>query len=409
MSQDINSVEYRKNVIKDLLQQLHEGKSVDEVKEQFAQAFAGVSAVEIAEAEKVLVAEGMPVEEIMRLCDVHAAVFKGSIEEVHGTLDFSQTPGHPAHTLKAENRAIERLIEESIRPGLRALAEGKQSPKDLLKCIETLQAIDIHYLRKENLFFSYLERHGVTAPPKVMWGVDDEIREHLKEAVLLAKTNAPSVAEKLEEALVAIEEMIFKEEQILLPMMFDTLKLQEWKDIADQSDELGYCLIEKPVTWGPAKLDVDGKTQDHKKFDVSDQDQIVLPSGVFSIKELTHVLNTLPFDITFVGKDDKVRYFSETDDRIFPRARAIIGREVSNCHPPASVHIVEDIIADFKQGKKSHEDFWISMGDKYVLIRYFAVRDENDEYLGVVEVTQDIVPLQKITGEKRLVSEKEST
>ena len=122
-------------------------------------------------------------------------------------------------------------------------------------------------------------------------------------------------------------------------------------------------------------------------------------------QELTHMLNTLPFDITFVAKDDTVRFFSQAKDRIFPRTKAIIGRNVSNCHPPASVHVVEQIVEDFKSGKKDQEDFWIKMGDKYVMIQYFAVRDEQGEYLGVVEVTQDIKGIQGLTGEKRLVTE----
>ncbi len=132
--------------------------------------------------------------------------------------------------------------------------------------------------------------------------------------------------------------------------------------------------------------------------------EIKLPSGVLTVKELTCMLNTLPVDITFVGKDDLVRYFSETPDRIFKRPRGIIGRNVSDCHPPASVHVVEDIVRDFKSGKKSMESFWLHVGDKYVYIRYFAVRDEDGEYLGVMEVSQDIAPLQEIEGEKRLLS-----
>ncbi|HOO26722.1 MAG TPA: PAS domain-containing protein, partial [Clostridiales bacterium] len=130
---------------------------------------------------------------------------------------------------------------------------------------------------------------------------------------------------------------------------------------------------------------------------------IVLPTGEFALNELEQVLNHLPFDITFVDKNDVVKYFSQGKDRIFVRTKAVIGRNVSKCHPPASVHVVENIVADFKSGKKDHEDFWINMGDTYVYIRYFAVRDEAGEYLGVVEVTQDIKPIQAITGEKRLV------
>ena len=131
---------------------------------------------------------------------------------------------------------------------------------------------------------------------------------------------------------------------------------------------------------------------------------VTLPSGNFTVQELTCMLNTLPFDITFVDKNDKVKYFSEGKERTFARTRAIIGRNVSNCHPPQSVHIVEQIVKDFKAGKKDNEDFWIKLGDQFVLIRYFAVRNSEKEYLGVLEVTQNIKPIQEIKGEKRLMS-----
>ncbi len=400
MSKEINNREYRKKVIKDLLHKLHKGQTVDEVKQEFDDAFSGVSAAEISEAEQALITEGVPVSEVQRLCDVHAAVFKGSIEEIHAApTDPSQSPGHPAHTLKEENRAVERLIAERVRPAMQAFADGSQPADELLEAITALQQIDRHYLRKENLLFPYMEKYGITAPPKVMWGVDDEIRGLVKEAAALASSGDRAVSEKLTEALTRIEEMIFKEENILLPMLQETLTLQEWKSIADESSDLGYCLIDEPPVWQPGEADAPQAPAKPEGNAVS------LSTGFLTPKELTHLLNALPMDITFVGKDDTVRYFSQGAERVFPRTRAIIGRKVANCHPPASVHIVEGIVADLKSGKKSHEDFWIKMGDKYILIRYFAVRDENGEFLGVLEVTQDIAPIQQITGEKRLVSD----
>lgn len=400
MSQEINNREYRKNVIKDLLRKLHAGQTVDDVKQQFDEVFAGVSASEISDAEQALIAEGVPVSEVQRLCDVHAAVFKGSIEDIHTPADAAQVPGHPAHTLREENRALEQLMEQRIRPALQAFAGGKQNAAQLAEEIAALWQIDKHYLRKENLIFPYMEQYGITAPPQVMWGVDDEIRALIKQAQQLAENGDAAVQEKLEEALTRVDEMIFKEENILLPMLMETFTLQEWKNIADESDELGYCLIEQPPVWEPA-VAADAATPPT----APERGDITLPTGFLSVTELTYLLNSLPVDITFVGKGDTVRYFSQCAERVFPRTKAIIGREVSNCHPPASVHIVEDIVADLRAGKKDHEDFWIKMGEKYIYIRYFAVRDEKGEYLGVLEVTQDIAGIQKIEGEKRLVAE----
>ena len=401
MSQEINNRERRKEAIKDMLRQLHEGKTVEEVQSIFRDAFDGVSASEISAAEQALISEGLPVSEVQRLCDVHSAVFKGSIEEIHAPTDVSQIPGHPAHTLKAENAAITAHIDERIRPLLSRVREGKLAAQSLLPEIGALLAIDLHYSRKENLLFPYLEQHGIIAPPKVMWGVDDEIRALLKDAAKLAAKGSPETGEKLAEALTRVEEMIFKEENILIPMLIETLSAEEWSSVARESGEIGYCMIEPPPVWQAKAAAAQVAAP---AVPAAASGSIQLPTGFLSVPELGRLLDTLPIDITFVGADDTVRYFSQGSERVFPRTKAIIGRNVANCHPPASVHIVEGIIDDFKSGKKDHEDFWIKLGEKFVYIRYFAVRDEAGKYLGVLEVTQDIAPIQAIEGEKRLVS-----
>ena len=249
MSQEINNREMRKNAIKDMLRQLHEGKSVEAVQEQFRAAFDGVAASEISAAEQALISEGLPVTEVQRLCDVHSSVFKGSIEEIHAPSDASKIPGHPAHTLRLENAAIQKQIDERIRPLLGRVASGALSPQALLPELGALMAVDLHYSRKENLLFPYLEQHGVTAPPKVMWGVDDEIRALLKESARLAAAGGAETADKLSQALSRVEEMIFKEENILIPMLLDTLEAEEWSSVARESGEIGYCLIDSPPAW----------------------------------------------------------------------------------------------------------------------------------------------------------------
>ncbi len=396
MSESINNREYRQKVLKQVITELHEGKTVEEVKGKFEAAFQGVSATEISEAEGALMAGGLPVEEIQRLCDVHAAVFKGSIEEIHQPTDQTQIPGHPANTLIRENRVIEKIIEKDLSPFLKEEAKGNLSA--IAEGLQKLYSIDIHYLRKENLIFPYMEKYGITAPPKVMWGVDDEIRAMVKDLQKnLNNLEWTQIQEKAVETITKITEMIFKEENILLPMLLETLTQDEWKKIAAESGELGY-LVEKVPVWNPAR-----EYQPVIKEEKSQEGVITMPTGVFHLEELVRMLDTLPFDITFVDKNDVVKYFSQGPDRVFPRTKAVIGRNVSNCHPPASVHIVEKLVADFKSGAKDNEDFWIKMMGKYILIRYFAVRSEEGEFLGVLEVTQDIKPIQEITGEKRLV------
>ena len=397
MSGEINNREYRQKVIKELIEQLHSGSTVDEVKGRFEAAFDGVSAEEIAQAEQALIANGLPVSEVQRLCDVHAAVFKGSIEEIHAS-GPADIPGHPANTLKLENQAIMQLAGE-IRQQL--MFPPSAGAKEKLEAkLRKLGEIDRHYLKKENLLFPYMEQYGITAPPKVMWGLDDELRDALRAVVKDAAADAPGLKARIETLLGKIQEMIFKEENIMLPMLLENLTQDEWKRISGEEAEFGHCLIDPPPVWVP-----NAQAREDLKRKAAASGSIVLPTGALTVEEITRVLDTLPFDITFVGKDDTVRYFSQNAERIFPRTKAVIGRKVSNCHPPASVHIVEALVEDLRSGRKDHEDFWINMGGKYVLIRYFAVRSEAGEYLGVLEVTQDIRPIQAISGEKRLVED----
>ncbi|MGI6584881.1 MAG: DUF438 domain-containing protein [Lutisporaceae bacterium] len=408
MSEIINNREYRQKVLKELIMELHAGKSVEEVKSRFEELIKGVSASEISEMEQALIMEGMPVEEIQRLCDVHAAVFKGSIEDIHKVQKPDETPGHPVHTFKLENRELEKLINERLKPHLEEFRNSDSSENIyiLLEDINLLLDIDKHYSRKENLLFPYMEKYGITAPPKVMWGVDDEIRAAIKEVKGMLqnyKGDKEQVFTKADETLGKVLEMIFKEESILFPMVMETLSEDEWLTIESESDEIGYCLTGPQGKWKPERTNIEEKQK--KEGQTAAEGYLRFETGLLTAKEISLMFNNLPVDITFVDKDGAVKYFSQGKERIFPRTKAIIGRQVQNCHPPASVHIVENLVEDFKAGKKDSEDFWIRMGGKYVYIRYFAIRDENGEYVGTMEVTQDIKPIQDISGEKRLVSE----
>ena len=408
MSEIINNREYRQKVLKELIMELHAGKTVEEVKSRFEELIKGVSASEISEMEQALIMEGMPVEEIQRLCDVHAAVFKGSIEDIHKVRKPDETPGHPVHTFKLENRELEKLINERLKPHLAEFraSDNSENIYKLLEDINLLLDIDKHYSRKENLLFPYMEKYGITAPPKVMWGVDDEIRAAIKELKGMLqdyKGEKEQVYTKADEAAGRVIEMIFKEENILFPMVLETLTEDEWMTIESESDEIGYCLTEPRGKWKPERTDVEEKQKETGQ--TAADGYLKFETGLLTAKEISLMFNSLPIDITFVDKDGAVKYFSQGKERIFPRTKAIIGRQVHNCHPPASVHIVEKLVEDFKTGKKDSESFWIKMGGKYVYIRYFAIRDENGDYVGTMEVTQDIQPIQEISGEKRLVSE----
>lgn len=409
MSEFINNREYRQKVLKEIITELHKGKGVDEVKARFEELIQGISPTEISEMEQALIMDGMPVEEIQGLCDVHAAVFKGSIEEIHRPQNQEDVPGHPVHTFKLENRKLENLVNDKIKPHLESLkdTDSQENINELIEDFNTLWEINKHYSRKENLLFPFMEKYGITAPPKVMWGVDDEIRAAIKEIRKLLSSYDCSKNELVEKADAAVNrviEMIFKEENILFPMVIETLAEDEWIKIEEESREIGYCLVDPKSKWKPIRVNVEEKVKEERE-QLSNNGYVKFDAGILTPEEINAMLNTLPVDITFVDKEGTVKYFSQGKERIFARPKTIIGREVKNCHPPASVHIVEGIVEDLKSGKKDHEDFWIKMGNKYVYIRYFAVRNDKGEFLGTMELSQDIKPIQDITGEKRLVAE----
>lgn len=389
--------------LKEVIKELHEGKTVQEVKAKFADVLEGTSPLDISRMEVELVKDGLPIEEIQNLCDVHAEVFKGSIEEIHHP---EEVPGHPVYTLRQENMALTNIMEEVIPEDLERFMEDDSDDNrfKLVGDINLLWDIDKHYSRKENLIFPYLEKAGITAPPQVMWGVDDEVREKIKAAkkeLVEYSGNKDLVKEKILAATEQAIDMIFKEESILFPMTLDTLTEDEWIRVYEGSQEIGYAVIPPQKEWELKRVNVVKKEEDKG---ITESGFVKFETGILSSKELELMLNHIPGDFTFVDKDNIVKYFSQGKERIFARTKAIIGRTVENCHPPKSAHIVEELVNDFKSGKKDSESFWIQMGDKFVLIQYFAVRDENGEFIGTLEHSMDIAPLRVLEGEKRLMS-----
>jgi hypothetical protein len=265
--------------------------------------------------------------------------------------------------------------------------------------------VDKHYRRKEYLVFPFLEKYEITGPPKVMWGKHDEIRTQLKASIEAVSSTGPVTPDEvatitelvLLPAVKGISDMISKEEEILLPMCMDRLTDEDWYSVYHQTNEFGYCLFDPQVEWKPESVGI-------SEITYNTGNKIQLSTGSFNPDELETLFKTLPIDITFVDKDDKVKFFSLGPDRIFTRNRAIIGRDVRMCHPPSSVHIVEQILVDFKSGKENSAAFWISMQGRFIYIEYFALRDKNNLYQGTIEFTQDLTKLRKLEGEQRLLS-----
>jgi DUF438 domain-containing protein len=263
-----------------------------------------------------------------------------------------------------------------------------------------------HFQREENVLFPYMEKHGVTGPPAAMWSEHEVLRA--KEKDLLSLIARQRYMDKMEFVtnlrcqsallLSLLNVHFYKENHVLFPMAIRTLDFHEWNDARKQFDEIGCCnFVQHHATmeFAPVKVEESAPTGE----------EIVLPTGRFSRSELEMVLNALPVDFTFVDDHDRVRYFSGSSDRIFVRTPAVLGREVQNCHPQKSVHVVQHIIDGFKEGTRDQAEFWINMQGRFIHIRYFPLRDKQGKYQGVLEVTQDVTGIRKLEGEKRLLNE----
>ena len=390
-----------------MILQLHDGVAPVAVRARMIELLTKIPYGEVVEVEQELINEGLPESEVLRLCDIHSQALEGRID-LSGMKIVP--PGHPVDTFKCENRELEKVVGELHALFSNAETELAGPEKDqyinkIKALFNSLADVDKHYRRKENLLFPFLEKYGITGPPKVMWGKHDETREMLKNAVNALNMPGGITPESLQAtmdiyltpAAKAVTDMIMKEEEILLPMTLDKLTEADWYEIYRQTNEIGYCLYDPKITWKPMGISHDEETS-------AEEGTITLPSGKFTSGELLSILNSLPVDITFVDRNDKVKYFSQGKERIFDRNRAILGRDVRMCHPPSSVHVVDQIIGDFRSGKADSAPFWIQMGGKFIHIEYFALRNDKGEYLGTLEMSQDLTEKRKLEGDRRILS-----
>lgn len=409
MSQIINNRQKRIELMKSLVRQLDTGVAEEKVKLQLETMLDEADYSDVFLMEVQLVKEGIPAERIQELCDTHTRVLKKH-------LDLQETPetvpGHPVNTFLQENRELMKTtgVIRLLIQKLEAQPDDHDAT-DAMRAIQqhlnSLMDADKHYRRKEYLLFPYFEKNDLPGPAMVMWGKHDEVRNLLRETIAgLQQAERMSAAEAkayclftVTPAIEAVDDMIYKEEKILFPTALDLLTEQDWYEIYLQSDEYGYCLYAPEFEWTP-----EGGVHAEMRKPATAGGRVQMPTGSFSLDELIATFSALPFDLTFVDKDDTVRYFTPGKERIFDRSRAILGRKVQYCHPPKSVHIVNKIVKDFKAGTQDRARFWINMGGRLIYICYYAVRDSQGEYLGTLEVTQDLSEVRSLEGERRLLT-----
>jgi hypothetical protein len=390
-----------------IVKDLHAGKTVEEVKPRFEELIQDVEATEIAAMEQKLIEGGVPDTEVKRLCDVHVQVFADALE---GHAPISVPAGHPLDTFQRENQALLQ-----VTASLRKVAEAIGEPPDgaawgrlkgaLSDTVERLAEVDKHYLRKENQLFPFLEEHGVEGPSKVMWAIHDDIRGLIKQARQTIAGDDAGLAVSTCLALAKMaDDMVTKEEQVLHPMSADTLSDEEWVKIRAGEGDIGYAFVSDVPAWpaAGAQAGAPAEAGAASASAAAGGGLLSLHTGELDLEELNLVLGVLPIDFQYVDEHDRVRFYSE-GHRIFPRSPGVIGRKVQNCHPPASVHKVQQIIDAFRAGEKDVAEFWIEMQGKFLHIRYFAVRGADGSYRGVVETVQDVTAIRALEGQRRLL------
>ncbi|BAL81020.1 DUF438 domain-containing protein [Caldisericum exile] len=402
------SREERLNLMRNLLIDMDKGLiSPQEVKERFKKILENVHPAEIAIIENTLIVQDhFPQEKIHKLCDVHIDIFRESLENE----EIKVQPGHPLYILYDEHKKISFVLGKvmSIASKIESLNNKEEVIKVLLENFEVFDALldlENHMVREENALFPFLERHDVVQPPQILWNEHDSVRARLKDlkkylekASNLEEADLKEIPNLLKYIVDLKTSHIYKENKILFPTAIDRLNEEEWNKVLESMSEIGYAkftdrnLIPEVIE----SQDRYGKQEDR---------YVYLGSGKFTLDELNAFFEALPFEVTFINKDDIVQFFNRGEKRIFVRTKSVLGRSVQNCHPPKSVHIVNKILEDFKSGKRDLAEFWINLQGRLIYIRYFAVRDTNGNYLGTLEVTQDVTDIKKLEGEKRIYSE----
>ena len=384
----------RIETLKEYLKRLGDGEPLEDVRKDFVEVFKDVDPAEIMKAEQEMLAEGTPLSDVQKLCDVHAALFHGKtreeqianaekavyasvLREERGskTRELAQTKGHPLWLFANENGALAMLLEQAEKK----IKDGSANKKTL----ESLQGISIHYAKKGDLLYPVLNvRYGISGPASVMWTVDDEIRYEIS---FLAKMNDKESEwqERFATVVARAQEMIYKEANILFPNCAANFTEEEWIGIYHDQKDYAVCFGVEPEIWQ--------KAEDNQYMPETSltETEIRMPGGHLTIEQLTAMLNTMPIEITFVDENNLNRFFNE-GPKDFKRPGMAIGREVFSCHPPKIEVKVRRIIEEFRAGTLDEVPVWMDKNGKCMLVRYMAVRDKEGKYLGTLELVQDM-------------------
>ena len=382
--------------LKGFLKRLGTGEELGAVREDFASQFAHVEASEIMKAEQGLMREGTPLAEVQQLCDLHSALFHGSTiheqmdaehakveavleaqEKSQSVVTLVETVGHPLNRLTEENKALDALIEAT-----KVKVASKTATVD---DVNEVRQVSIHYAKKGDLLYPHLKvAYDISGPSLVMWTVDGDIRDGFGR---LARAESIDDAwyEEFDGLLTRAQEMIYKEQNILFPICAENFSTEEWYQIYKDTEQYEEIFGVERVAWAEAESALAAKAAPTS----GDSNTIALIGGSLTLEQLDAMLNTMPMEITFVDHVDINRYFND-GEKVFKRPTTAIGRDVFSCHPPKVEPIVRGIIESFRNGERDNVAVWLEKVGRPFYVNYMAVRDQNNNYLGTLELVQDM-------------------
>ena len=382
--------------LKSFLKRLGTGEELGAVREDFVSQFAHVEASEIMKAEQGLMREGTPLAEVQQLCDLHSALFHGSTiheqmdaehakveavleaqEKSQSVVTLVETVGHPINRLTEENKALDALIEAT-----KVKVASKTATVD---DVNEVRQVSIHYAKKGDLLYPHLKvAYDISGPSLVMWTVDGDIRDGFGR-VARAESIDDAWYEEFDGLLTRAQEMIYKEQNILFPICAENFSTEEWYQIYKDTEQYEEIFGVERVAWAEAESALAAKAAPTS----GDSNTIALIGGSLTLEQLDAMLNTMPMEITFVDHVDINRYFND-GEKVFKRPTTAIGRDVFSCHPPKVEPIVRGIIESFRNGERDNVAVWLEKVGRPFYVNYMAVRDQNNNYLGTLELVQDM-------------------
>ena len=421
MRENFQNIDAKKlEIVHEIKSAYDEGKiSLEEARKSLKDRVQHLAPYEIAIIEQEMVVESEDEcikEDIQAMLEV--------FQDVLVTKDQELPENHPISCYRRENAKMKELLLS-----VEDLVQYPLIKNQWLELYEELLKFKIHLSRKQNQLYPVLEKKGFTRPTTTMWTLDDFIRDEIAECYnLLLEDKEEEFIGKQAELVTDVRDLMDKEENILYPTSLEMINEEEFRYMAEGDQEIGFAYIsvqaDKSGNSASASSSASASTAGAPLSGLSSapgfaeelsgllgkygfnnkEEKLNVSTGQLTLEQINLIYQHMPVDLSYVDENELVCFYTDTKHRVFPRSKNVIGRDVKNCHPKASVHIVEEIIKKFRSGEQDKAEFWINKPDLFIYIIYYAVRDENGKFRGVLEMMQDCTHIRSLQGSQTLLT-----